>query len=332
MSRRPTHGHPEEAVDALPTMGDSCELAQFDRPRGSPTTLAVISDPHLSGTARGTSKMYHRSKQRLQTAFDDAASRDVDLTVVAGDLTRDGERSEYELATGLFRCGPDPTVAVPGNHDVAYDGDRGPVPDGNAFAAWRGRGAFPRVHSTGAVELLALDSTKTDGTTKVGGALDTETRGWLTSLSKPSGPRVAVCHHPVGRIPDPLGRALPSRSYQLANSRVVADELGSAGVDLLLSGHVHWPYATKYRGLNVVGAPSVSSFPPSYLLVDIGPDGTTVSMVPVAGESGLIEAYEFALEDECRGKAIRDAVSSGYFDAFPTRRPEVTPDSVSGVP
>jgi 3',5'-cyclic AMP phosphodiesterase CpdA len=138
--------------------------------------MAVIADPHLSGTAHGTIKMFHRSKQRLETALDDATARGVDLTVLAGDITKDGERAEYELATELLRGGPNPAVAVPGNHDVAYDGDRGPVPDGTTFAAWRGREAFPRRHSVGGLDLLALDSTRTDGTTKVGGALTTSSR------------------------------------------------------------------------------------------------------------------------------------------------------------
>ncbi|MFT4946498.1 MAG: Icc protein [Natronomonas sp.] len=331
MPRRSTQPRPDAVIDSLPLTDGACELARFDQPRGPETTMAVISDPHLSGTARGTIKMFHRSKQRLETALDDAAARGADLTVLAGDITKDGERAEYELATELLRGRPTPIIAVPGNHDVAYDGDRGPIPDGNAFAAWRGRDAFPRTQSVGGLELLALDSTRTDGTTKVGGALTTTSRKWLSSLSEPSGPRIAVCHHPLGPVPEPLGGVLPERSYRLANSRVTADELASTGTDLVLSGHVHWPYVESYRGLTVAGAPSVSSFPPAYVLVEIGPAGTTVSLVPVAGKAGLIEAYEFALEDDNRGDAIREAVSTGYFDSLLDRPTPTAADSVSGV-
>lgn len=331
MARRSTQPRPDAVIDSLPLTDGACELARFDQPRGPETTMAVIADPHLSGTAHGTIKMHHRSKQRLETALDDADRRGADLTVLAGDITKDGERSEYELATELLRSGPNPTIAVPGNHDVAYDGDRGPIPDGNAFAAWRGRNAFPRTHSLGGLELLALDSTRTDGTTKVGGALATESRKWLTSLPEPSGPRIATCHHPLGPVPDPLGSALSEQSYRLANPRVIADELTAVGVDLAITGHVHWPYVGEYRGLTLVGAPSVSSFPPAYFLVQIDPDGTTVSFVPLAGEAGLIEAYEFALEDDKRGDAIQEAVSTGYLDSL-FDRPTPTPtESVSSV-
>ncbi|WP_336326985.1 metallophosphoesterase family protein [Halovenus sp. HT40] len=332
MARRSTQPRPDTVIDGGPLTDGARRLARFDQPRGRETTIAVLADPHLSGTAHGTIKMYHRSKQRLETALTDARGRDVDLSVLAGDITKDGERAEYELATALLRNGPDPTIAVPGNHDVAYDGDRGPVPDGNAFAAWRGQRGFPRTHSYGGVDVLALDSTRTDGTTKVGGALTTETRGWLAALPEPSGPRIAVCHHPFGPVPEPFGSALPDGSYRLTNSRVVADELVSAGVDLAVTGHVHWPYVTEYRGLTVIGAPSVSSFPPAYFLVQIDATGTTVSLVPLAGETGLTEAYEFALEDENRGDAIREAVSTGYFDSLLGRSTESpTADSVSSV-
>jgi len=143
--------------------------------------------------------------------------------------------------------------------------------------------------------------------------------------------RIAVCHHPVGPLPDPLATVL-SDGYRLANPIVVADELASAGVDLVLSGHVHWPYVETYRGITVVGAPSTSSFPPSYLLVHIGPEGTTVSLVPLAGEAGLLEAYEYAIKDENRGKAISEAVSERYLASVLERSPGRTRnDSVSSV-
>lgn len=319
------------AIDSLPLTDGPCRLAKFEQPRGPETTLAVIADPHLSGTAHGTIKMYHRSKQRLETALADADRRGVDLTLLAGDLTKDGEWQEYELAAELLRAGPEPLVTVPGNHDIAYDGDRGPVPDGNAFAAWRGRPALPRTHTVGGTEILAVDSTRTDGTTKVGGAVGTETRGWFADLYERSPPRIALCHHPLGPVPGPLGATLPEQSYQLANSRVVADEFAAAGVDLVLSGHVHWPYARQYRGVNVVGTPSASSFPPAYLLVRIDASGTTVSLVPLAGVAGLTEAYEFAVEDKNRGDAIREAVTTGYFDSCldqQTNSPQTTVSSV----
>jgi predicted phosphodiesterase len=316
MARRQSRPDSATVPDALPLTDGPHHLARFDRPRGPETTLAVIADPHLSPSAHGTLKLFHRGEQRLVTALDDAAARGVDATVLAGDITKDGERAEYELATRLLRNGPDPLVAVPGNHDVAYDGDRGPVPDGEAFAAWRQRDSFPRRHAVGGAELLALDTTRTDGTTKVGGAFSPSTRRWLATLPDQSGPRIAVGHHPLGPVPDPLGSALPERSYRLAESRVVADELAAAGVDLLLSGHVHWPYAGTYRGLNVLGVPSACAFPPAYLLVDIRPTGTTVSFVPLAGETGLNEAYEFALADDNRGGAIGEAVTSGYFEGL----------------
>ncbi|WP_436900672.1 metallophosphoesterase family protein [Halovenus halobia] len=322
MPARPAQPLPETVRDALSATDTPQQMATFDHPRGPETTIAVLADPHLSPTAHGSIKAYHRSEQRLATALADADRRNVDVTVIAGDLTKDGEWAEYELATRLLSGSPEPTIVVPGNHDVAYDGDRGPVPDGTAFAAWCGQSEFPRAQRVGEYQLLAIDSTRTDGTTKVGGAVDPTTRRWLTTLSDERDRRIAVCHHPLSPVPDPLDEALPEQSYQLDNARVVADELAAAGADLVLTGHVHWPYAGKYRGLNVVGIPSVSSFPPAYLLVRVTPAGTSVSLVPLAGQTGLTEAYELAAADDNRGKAIQNAVSTGYFDPLLDERAE----------
>lgn len=332
MTARPADPLPETVRDTLSVTDTPQQMATFDHPRGPETTIAALADPHLSPTAHGSIKAYHRGEQRLATALADANRRNVDVTVIAGDLTKDGEWAEYELATRLLSGNPEPTIVVPGNHDVAYDGDRGPVPDGSAFAAWRGQSEFPHTHTSGACELLAIDSTRTDGTTKVGGAIDPETRRWVTTLSEERDRRIAVCHHPLSPVPEPLDEALPEQSYQLDNPRVVADELAAAGTDLVLTGHVHWPYAGTYRGLNVVGIPSVSSFPPAYLLVRVTPTGTSVSLVPLAGQTGLTEAYELAAADENRGNAIQNAVSTGYFEQLLNEKHEANePNSVLGV-
>ncbi|MFW6435096.1 MAG: hypothetical protein ACOCY1_01820, partial [Halovenus sp.] len=73
----------------------------------------------------------------------------------------------------------------------------------------------------------------------------------------------------------------------------------------------------EFRGLNVACAPGCTSFPPGYLLVHVGPTGTTVSLVPLAGASGLTEAYQYAIQDEQRGSLIQQAVKGGYFGEFP---------------
>jgi Icc protein len=291
--------------------GGGTTLARFDRPRGSATTLAVIADPHLTPTERGTFKMYHRTKQRLQMAIADAHRLDVDGVVVAGDLTRDGDRREFALAREILATAPEPTIAVPGNHDLT-----GGDPSPRAFAREYAGGQYPVTREIDSTTVTLLDSTRPDGRVQSEGGIEAESLIRLGSDSLP-GPRIAVTHHPISPIPEPIDGVLPESKYRLREPERTADALREAGVELLISGHIHWPYAATYRGLRVVGAPSCASFPPAYLRLHVDSRGTTVSIVPLADEAGLTEAYEFAVSDSSRGDAIRAAVTEGYFTRFP---------------
>lgn len=288
-------------------------LARFDAPTGSPTTLMVVADTHLSPTAHGTLKCFHRTKQRLEMAIADAHRADVDGVLVAGDLTKDGTAEEYALAGELLRIAPRPTLTVPGNHDVSSDG---PIGSGAEFAGWLDRGRFPATEDVHGIEVTGIDTTLAARTDAVGGAVTGQSRERLRALTA-SSTRIAVMHHPLALPPGPFDSELPADAYRVQDPETVAGTLRSAGVELVISGHVHWPYAGTARGLNVVGAPSSASFPPAYLLVHIDEHGTTVELVPLAGEVGLSEAYRFAIEDEYRGAAIHEAVSGGYFETFP---------------
>lgn len=288
-------------------------LARFDSPAGRPTTLMVLADTHLSPTAHGTLKCFHRTKQRLEMAVADAHRADVDGVIVAGDLTKDGTAEEYALAEELLRIAPRPTLTIPGNHDVSSDG---PIGTGGEFATWLDRDRFPATEDVHGIEVTGIDTTLAEQADAVGGAVTRQSRDRLRALT-PSGSRLAVMHHPLALPPGPFDSELPVDAYRIQDPETVAGTLRSAGVELVISGHVHWPYAGTTCGLNVVGAPSSASFPPAYLLVHIDQHGTTVELVPLAGEVGLSEAYRFAVEDEYRGAAIHEAVSGGYFEQFP---------------
>jgi len=298
--------------DSVFPAGGGTTLARFDRLRGSGTTLAVVADPHLTPTDRGTFNVYHRSKQRFQMAVADAHRLDVDGFLVAGDLTKDGTPAEFALAGELLSTAPDPTLAVPGNHDLTP----GEEPSAAGFARRYAGGEYPVTREVGGTTLSLLDSTHPDGVDSLAGGLDATALLGLAS-DDVTAPRVAVIHHALAPLPGPFDAACSAPQYRLRESAATADALADAGVELVVTGHAHWPYATTYRGLGVVGAPSCCSFPPAYLLVHFDAGGTTVSIVPLADEAGLTEAYEFAVTDDRRGDAVRDAVIDGYFDRFP---------------
>ena len=300
-------------------------LATFDRPRASSTRLLVVSDPHLSPTAHGTLKCYHRSKQRLEMAFADAHRLDVDGVVLAGDLTKDGAGPEYALAGELLRVAPRPTVVVPGNHDVTGPADDGPVNSGEEFTAWLDRPAYPFREEIGDIAVTGVDSTCSTDAGAISGRVSADNRASIRTHER-TNPEIAVIHHPLASVPDPFDGALSEDAYRVDEPAAVADAFVGGGVDLAITGHVHWPYAAEYKGVNVVGAPSSASFPPAYLVIDVTPSGTTVSLVPLAGEYGLSEAYEFALQDEYRGEPIATALDEGYFGQFPVVEQQRSPE------
>ncbi|SDK01718.1 3',5'-cyclic AMP phosphodiesterase CpdA [Halovenus aranensis] len=284
-------------------------LARFDRPRGSGTTVAVLSDPHVTPTARGSATLYHRTKQRFQMAVADAHRLDVDGTVVAGDLTKDGSGHEYRLGDTLVGTLPEPRLVVPGDHDL---GPARELETGGAFARRYGHRRYPTAIQMGDLAVCGLDSTR-PAAAHSGGILRSDPR----QRPDAAGPRIAVLHHQLAPLPEPFEGAVPESEYRVQNPAATADALAAAGVDLVITGHLHWPFATTYRGLNVVSAPGCSTFPPGYLLVRVDSRGTTVSLVSLAGERGLAEAYDYTLEDDARGDPVRSAVRDGYFGTFP---------------
>lgn len=310
----------ENSAPAFPA-GGGTTLARFDRPRGSGTTFAVVADPHLTPADRGTFNVYHRTKQRFQMAVADAHRLDVDGMVVTGDLTKDGASEEFALAAQLLSTAPEPALAVPGNHDLTP----GSEPSTAAFGRRYAGGAYPVTREIGGMPVSLLDSTHSDHdghvghVGHVGGALDATALQGLAD-DDVTAPRVAVAHHALAPLPDPIDAACPEAQYRLQRPAATADALADIGVGLVVTGHAHWPYATTYRGLGVVGAPGCSSFPPAYLLFHLDSRGTTVSIVPLADEAGLTEAYEFAVTDPRRGDAVREAVTEGYFGQFPMVR------------
>lgn len=315
--------------------GVSSTLARFDQPRGPGTTFAVVADAHLSAPD-GTSRRGTRPRGRLAAAVTDAGRLDVDAILVAGDLTASGTTVEVALAEQVLSDAVPPVIALPGDRDVSA-GD-GSVRDGShrvepETAGWIERDECPAAHRVGGVVVLAVDTTTGDGTVPTstrGGSITREERCWLTRTARADpDPTIFLTHHAIAPLPDPLGDHLDDREYRVREPARTADVLADAGVELAVSGHLQWPTAARYRDVNTVGAPSTTSFPPAYLLVDVEPRGTTVSLVPLASWPGIERDYRRACAGAERGAAISDAVGAGYFQELPrvdrrTREPNGT--------
>ena len=291
-------------------------LARFARPRTeTPTTLAVFSDPHVSTRKEGTWKVFHRTEARLRAAVADANDRDVDGVVIAGDLTEDGHPADFDGVADALADLRAPFAAVPGNHDVPKrfeDHDTPPVAE---FAERFAPEEFPFRATFGGVDVLGLNSASApDGelATTHDGAVSDDQLAWLESTLPETNAALVVSHHNPPGLDACVGEEGYAPHPPVGDAPAFVDVLADHDV-LHLSGHVHLPAAITgdVRGLV---CPALSSFPQAYALLEVGPEGTTVRMVPVADDEGISEAHRLARHHSDRSADICEMVEAQISD------------------
>lgn len=294
-------------------------LTRLDAPRTAERTrLAVVADPHVTAEAKGTWKVYHRTVERLRTAVADINRRDVTAVLLAGDLTKDGAVSEFETADRLLADLQPPLVGVPGNHDVPKPRwDSHPVPSVERFAQQYGRGQYPFVTRVGGVDVVAVNSASCpDGSladTHTGAVGETD-RLWLERTLPELETPLVLLHHNVHHPRTHTGSFPEGEFYQVRNPSALRRTLVRGEAALAVSGHIHWPAVGERDGLRELIAPAVCSFPQAYLLLDIGPRGTTVRFVPLATRRELLEAYMHAHRGNEHGRGIATWVDADLLD------------------
>jgi predicted phosphodiesterase len=295
-------------------------LARLGAPRSDRhTRLVVLADLHLTPTERGSWKVYHRTVDRTRRAVDAANDLAPDATLLLGDLTRHGRPEEFAVADDLLARLDAPLLSVPGNHDVAKYWDDYPVPSVAEFAASYADGRVPFHRRVGGVDLLGLDTASADGDLYESheGRVGPAQLDWLArTLPRTETPVVALHHtllHPrrhVGGFPD-------GDFYQLEDADALRSLLAEHGAGLVLSGHLHWPATASADGVREVVAPAVCSFPQAGLVLDVGPSGTEIRLLPLAGPTGVAEAYSHARSGSAHGQGIAAHADRGYLASFP---------------
>ncbi|QLH76120.1 metallophosphoesterase [Halosimplex rubrum] len=277
-------------------------FARLDRPRSDPAvTLAVIADPHVAVAERGTWKVYHRTLARLRTAVAVANAR-ADAALIAGDLTRDGHPAEFDAVDDALADLSVPWRAIPGNHDVPKAFDDHATPSVERFA--ERYGPLPFAWEVGDVTLLGLDTAAGDDLRDTwGGRVGSAQRAWLAErLADAERPVVAV-HHPVARLPErPEGDRW--RNFRLWDADAVAGLLCEHDAPLALSGHQHVPAVVSHGGPAELLAPATCSFPQTSVHLEVGPEGTTVRLVPLADPDGVAEAHGLARDGKPLGRVV----------------------------
>jgi len=236
--------------------------------------IAHVSDLHCGGQ--------YFEATLLERAIAEINDLHPDIVVCTGDLTTFGFKHEYQTARQyLDKLECDALVVVPGNHDsrnVGYVhfeelfGDRSSV--------LRKRG----------VAIVAVDSTEPD---LDHGQIGRGRYPWIEAefAAEPADLKIFVLHHHLLPVPG-TGR----ERNVVYDAGDTIECLLRSGVQLVLSGHKHVPYAWRLESLFVVSTGTVSSLRlrgntrPCYNLIEVA--GTHVDIWrrhPFHGQERIIQ-------------------------------------------
>lgn len=227
----------------------------------------------------------------LSAAIEETNAMEPDLVAIAGDLTMEGHRWEFEQAREyLDRIECPNVVTVMGNHDARAAG----YWHFEEFFGIRER-AVTVAGVEGEAKVVALDSSKPDLDE---GEVGREHYAWLASEFQDwdRGPKILIVHHHI--------LAVPGTGRDVNNLRDAGDVMAilrELGVDMVLSGHRHVPYVWSISGVRIVHSGTVSTYrvrgvmPPSYNVIEL--DGESVQITlkqPGKGKEGEEPLASFA--------------------------------------
>jgi 3',5'-cyclic AMP phosphodiesterase CpdA len=165
-----------------------------------------------------------------------------DLIVQSGDMTMVGCEPEFIRASEWLKSLPEPQIGTPGNHDTPefdiftrviapwelyrrYIGS----PEGMSF---RAPGLAVEAFNTSRGVQLRLNWSK-------GACSEADVDRVVANFAdaEPRALKVAVCHHPLLEV---VGGPMTAR---VRGGEAAAERLCHAEVDLVLTGHIHMPFA-----------------------------------------------------------------------------------------
>jgi Icc protein len=199
-------------------------------------TIAQISDVHCGDP--------HFLPNLLDRAIAEINDMAPDLVVCSGDLTTFGFRHEYQQAREYMNkiaCAN--VVYIPGNHDSRNVGYL-------HFEEMFGeRSSVVRMNG---VDVVALDSTEPD---LDHGHVGRGRYRWIEEQFRPDADlRIFVLHHHLLPVPG-TGR----ERNVVYDAGDAIECLQRAGVNIVLCGHKHVPYAWRLENLFVINAGTVST-------------------------------------------------------------------------
>lgn len=253
-------------------------------------TIAQFSDIHC-GDARFDPAL-------MEATLDELNGLEPDLVIVAGDLTADGYREQFDEAKHYIdqvEC--EQKLVIAGNHDSR---NVGYLHFEELFGPRRSRTAEldfglccppgeDRVQER--LKILALDSNKPDLND---GEIGRDHYGWIDSeFPNPEDFKIFLLHHHLVGIPG-TGR----ERNTVWDAGDVLERLKAVDVDLVLCGHRHVPYNWPLASLVIISSGTAATWrtrgytQPSYNIINIDPEFITVSTKVPGGSMVRREQFQ----------------------------------------
>ncbi|HEY2751664.1 metallophosphoesterase [Phenylobacterium sp.] len=248
--------------------------------------LAHLSDIHFGG----------ENAPAVVAATEWVNSGAFDLVVVTGDITRYAEVVEFESAAAWLAQIRAPTLVTPGNHDAPYFAWAERV-----FAPFR---RYERVIGPAAAQAYLTDTFAVRGLNTARGPQPrlnwskgqisrSQVRSAVAWLGEAGAERLRIvaCHHPLAEM---IGGPMTGRVW---GGEAAARDFANARVDLVLSGHIHapfaWPYPFADGKTYAVGAGTLSvrerGSPAGFNVVEI--DRTAIRVAALAWTGSHFEPH-----------------------------------------
>ena len=280
------------------------------------TNIVVLSDTHVMGPGllvndgaawqkelANDRKLFDYSQEVFDVLMETMLSEKPDMVLITGDLTKDGELLSHQYVAGQLnrlREAGIKTFVIPGNHDfgskhaLIFDGDQ------SSKAEVVSREQFTelyRNHGYGAESLrdetsLSYCCEPVEGLLLIGldsgtdGRLEESTLQWAcqqAAQAQQQGKYVlAMMHHALLPHFNAEDQMLPSSVVQ--NYETVRNRLADAGVQVVLTGHIHISDIAKdynadlTRSIYDISTGSVISYPCDYRHLSLSEDRARLSV------------------------------------------------------
>ena len=280
------------------------------------TNIVVLSDTHVMGPGllvndgaawqkelANDRKLFDYSQEVFDVLMETMLSEKPDMVLITGDLTKDGELLSHQYVAGQLnrlREAGIKTFVIPGNHDfgskhaLIFDGDQ------SSKAEVVSREQFTelyRNHGYGAESLrdetsLSYCCEPVEGLLLIGldsgtdGRLEESTLQWAcqqAAQAQQQGKYVlAMMHHALLPHFNAEDQMLPSSVVQ--NYETVRNRLADAGVQVVLTGHIHISDIAKdynadlTRSIYDISTGSVISYPCDYRRLTLSEDRAQLSV------------------------------------------------------